>query len=33
MPSFGKKKFHQFSLSVFKINDTVSFEDKVFVQF
>ena len=29
----AKKHFHPFLLSVFKINDTVSFEDNIFVQF
>ena len=32
MPSFGKKN-HQFLPSVFKMNDTVNFEDKCFVKF
>ena len=30
IPRFGKKCFHQFLFSVFKINDTVSFEDNFF---
>ena len=30
MPSFGKNNFHQFLLSVFKMNDTVNFEDNIF---
>ena len=29
----AKNCFHQFLLSVFKINDTVNFEDNVFVHF
>ena len=28
-----KNHFHQFSLSVFKMNDTVNFEDNFFVHF
>ena len=27
MPRFGKNHFHQFLLSVFKMNDTINFED------
>ena len=30
MPSFGKNVFHQFLLSVFKMNDTVHFEGNFF---
>ena len=33
MPRFGEKYFHQFLLSVFKMNGTVNFEDEVFVHF
>ena len=33
MPSFGKKKFHQFLLSVFLMDDTVNFEDNYFAHF
>ena len=33
MPSFGKDHFHQFLLGVFKMTDTVNFEDNFFVHF
>ena len=33
MPRFGKNHVHPFLLSVFKINDTVDFEDNVLVHF
>ena len=32
MPNFGRKHFHQFLLSIFKMNDAVNFGD-FFVQF
>ena len=34
MPSFGNKKhFHPFLISVYKMSDTVNFEDNLFVRF
>ena len=33
MPRFGKHYFRQSSMSVFKMNDTVNFEDNLFVNF
>ena len=33
MPRFGKNNFHQFLLSVFKMNDNVNFEDNFLVHF
>ena len=33
MPRFGKKTFHQILFSVFKMNDTLNFEDNLFVHF
>ena len=33
MPRFGKNHIHPFLLSVFKMNDTINFEDTFFVHF
>ena len=33
MPRFGKKHFHPFSLSVFKMNDILNFEDNFLFNF
>ena len=33
MLAFGRKHCRQFSLSIFKMNDTVNFEDELFVKF